>query len=53
MSNQRVIWYTATIYCNNSYDFALVERLLQPSSAAVTQRYISIEQAIEGHAELI
>ena len=37
---------------------ALVQRLLQHSSAAVTQRYIGIEpqrieRAIEGHAELI
>lgn len=37
---------------------ALVQRLLQQSSAAVTQRYIGIEpqrieKAIEGHAELI
>ena len=39
-------------------DIALVQRLLQHSSAAVTQRYIGIEperieQAIEGHAQLI
>ena len=46
------------IYKNNGYDIALVQRLLQHSSAAVTQRYIGIEperieQAIEGHAQLI
>ena len=40
------------------YDIALVQRLLQHSSASVTQRYIGIEpqrieRAIEGHAELI
>ncbi len=39
-------------------DIALVQRLLQHSSAAVTQRYIGmepqrIEAAIEGHAKLI
>ena len=43
---------------NNGYDIALVQRLLQHSSASVTQRYIGIEpqrieKAIEGHAELI
>ena len=46
------------IYKKNGYDIALVQRLLQHSSAAVTQRYIGIEpqrieKAIEGHAELI
>ena len=51
-------WYATEIYRNNSYDIALVQRLLQHSSAAVTQRYIGIEpqrieKAIEGHAELI
>ena len=43
-------WYATEIYKNNGYDIALVQRLLQHSSAAVTQR---IEKAIEGHAELI
>ncbi len=43
---------------NNGYDVALVQRLLQHSSAAVTQRYIGIEpqrieKAIEGHATLL
>ena len=51
-------WYATEIYKNNSYDIALVQRLLQHSSAAVTQRYIGIEperieQAIEGHTQLI
>ncbi len=51
-------WYATEIYRNNSYDIALVQRLLQHSSAAVTQRYIGIEpqrieKAIEGHAELL
>ncbi len=51
-------WYATEIYRSNGYDSALVQRLLQHSSAAVTQRYIGIEpqrieKAIEGHAELI
>ena len=51
-------WYASEIYRNNGYDIALVQRLLQHSSAAVTQRYIGIEpqrieKAIEGHAKLI
>ena len=51
-------WYASEIYRNNGYDIALVQRLLQHSSAAVTQRYIGIEpqrieKAIEGHAELL
>ena len=51
-------WYATEIYKNNGYDIALVQRLLQHSSAAVTQRYIGIEPkrieaAIEGHAKLI
>ena len=51
-------WYATEIYKNNGCDIALVQRLLQHSSAAVTQRYIGIEpqrieKAIEGHAELI
>ena len=51
-------WYATEIYKNNGYDVALVQRLLQHSSAATTQRYIGIEpqrieQAIEGHAKLL
>ena len=51
-------WYATEIYKNNGYDIALVQRLLQHSSAAITQRYIGIEPqrieaAIEGHAKLI
>ena len=51
-------WYATEIYKNNGYDIALVQRLLQHSSAAVTQRYIGIEpqrieKAIEGHVELL
>ena len=51
-------WYATEIYKNNGYDVALVQRLLQHSSATTTQRYIGIEpqrieQAIESHARLI
>ncbi len=51
-------WYATEIYKANGYDIALVQRLLQHSSAAVTQRYIGIEpqrveKAIEGHATLL
>ena len=41
-------WYATEIYKANGYDITLVQRLLQHSSAAVTQRYIGIEpQRIE------
>ena len=51
-------WYATEIYRNNGCDIALVQRLLQHSSAAVTQRYIGIEPerieaAIQGHAQLL
>ena len=51
-------WYATEIYQKNGYDIALVQRLLQHSSASVTQRYIGIEpqrieKAIEGHAILM
>ena len=51
-------WYATEIYKDSGYDIALVQRLLQHSSASVTQRYIGIEpkrieQAIAGHARLI
>lgn len=51
-------WYATEIYKANGYDIALVQRLLQHSSAAVTQKYIGIEPqrietAIENHAQLI
>ena len=51
-------WYATEIYKANGYDIALVQRLLQHSSAAVTQRYIGIEQqrieaAIQNHAQLL
>lgn len=51
-------WYATEIYKANGFDIALVQRLLQHSSAATTQRYIGIEpqrieKAIEGHAHLL
>lgn len=51
-------WYATEIYKNNGYDIALVQRLLQHSSASVTQRYIGvepqrIENAILNHAKLL
>ena len=43
--NERIV---TEIYKANGYDIALVQRLLQHSSAATTQRYIGIEpQRIE------
>ena len=51
-------WYATEIYKANGYDIALVQRLLQHSSAATTQHYIGIEsqrveQASQDHALLI
>ena len=51
-------WYATEIYKANGYDIALVQRLLQHSSATTTQRYIGIEpqrieEAIENHANLL
>ena len=51
-------WYATEIYKANGCDIALVQRLLQHSSAAITQRYIGIEpqrieDAIMGHTQLI
>ena len=51
-------WYATEIYQNNGHDIALVQTLLQHSSAAITQRYIGIEperveKAIEGHTQLL
>ena len=51
-------WYATEIYKANGYDIALVQRLLQHSSASTTQRYIGIEpqrieMAIQGHAQLL
>lgn len=51
-------WYATEIYKSNGYDIVLVQRLLQHSSAATTQRYIGIEpqrieDAIQNHAFLM
>ena len=51
-------WYATEIYTQNGYDITLVQRLLQHSSSAITQRYIGIEpqrieQAIQNHAQLL
>ena len=51
-------WYATEIYKANGCDIALVQRLLQHSSASTTQRYIGIEpqrieDAIMGHTQLI
>ena len=51
-------WYATEIYKNSGYDIALVQRLLQHSSAATTQRYIGIEpqrieEAISKHSMLL
>jgi integrase len=51
-------WYATEIYNKNDHDIALVQRLLQHSSASTTQRYIGIEpqkieQAIQNHAQLL
>ena len=51
-------WYATEIYNTNGFDIALVQRLLQHSSAATTLRYIGIEpqkieQAIQNHAQLL
>lgn len=50
-------FYATEIYKNSGYNIALVQQLLQHSSAAVTQRYIGIqpqeiEKAIESHLQL-
>ena len=51
-------WYATEIYKANGFDIVLVQRLLQHSSTATTQRYIGIEpqrieNAIQNHANLI
>lgn len=51
-------FFATEIYQNNGHDIALVQHLLQHSSAAVTQRYIGIEQdrieeALTSHCKLI
>ena len=51
-------WSATEIYTSNGFDIALVQRLLQHSSASTTQRYIGIEPqkieaAIQNHAQLL
>lgn len=51
-------FYATEIYRNNGFDIALVQKLLQHSSAATTQKYIGIEPqkietAILNHANLL
>lgn len=51
-------YYATEIYNNNEHDIVLLQKLLQQSSAAITQRYIGIgtpklESAIRGHMRLI
>ena len=51
-------WYATEIYKANGYNIALVQRLLQHSSAATTQHYIGIEpqrieNAIQKHSQLL
>ena len=51
-------YFATSIYKDNNYDIALVQRLLQHSSATITQKYIGIEpqrieEAILNHVDLI
>lgn len=51
-------YFATQIYINNGYNIELVRQLLQHSSAAVTQRYIGIQQkqvedALKGHIKLL
>ena len=51
-------YFATSIYNNNGKDIALVQRLLQHSSPATTQRYIGIEperieKALETHLNLL
>lgn len=51
-------WYATEIYNRTGFDIILVQKLLQHSSSAVTQRYIGIEpqrieEAIEEHTNLL
>lgn len=51
-------WYATEIYKANNFDVVLVQRLLQHSSSATTQRYIGIEtkrieEAIQKHTYLL
>lgn len=51
-------YFATQIYLNNGYNIELVRQLLQHSSAAVTQKYIGIQQkqletALQNHIKLI
>ena len=51
-------YFATQIYVNNGYNIELVRQLLQHSSAAVTQKYIGIQQkqvedALKGHIKLL
>lgn len=51
-------YFATQIYINNGYNIELVRQLLQHSSAAVTQKYIGIQQkqvedALKGHIKLL
>ena len=51
-------YFATQIYVNNGYNIELVRQLLQHSSAAVTQRYIGIQQkqvenALQNHIILV
>ena len=51
-------FFATEIYQNNNYNIVLVQKLLQHSSAAITQRYIGItskeiENALDNHVHLI
>lgn len=51
-------YFATQIYINNGYNIELVRQLLQHSSAAVTQKYIGIQQkqvedALQNHIKLL
>lgn len=50
-------FYATEIYKNNNYDIVLIQKLLQHSSVATTQKYIGIdanvERALENHINLL
>ena len=51
-------YFATQIYINNDYNIELVRQLLQHSSAAVTQKYIGIQQkqvedALQNHIRLL
>ena len=51
-------YFATQIYINNNYDIALVKELLQHSSIATTQRYLTmssakVEEALNKHIQLL